>query len=119
VDGPGDIGRLLSWRGLDNATYYELTPDHTITDHHHLLEQQWCRRHVDTASPVVRQEIMDALTYWKDALGVDGFRFDLAPVLGNTFTEGRRFQQQRLERHHLATQRCSGSRRRLLAYLNT
>ena len=31
---------------------------------------------------------MDALAYWKDALGVDGFRFDLAPVLGNTFTEG-------------------------------
>lgn len=83
VDGPGDIGRLLSWRGLDNATYYELTPDH-----HHYWNNNGVGANVNTASPVVRQEIMDALTYWKDALGVDGFRFDLAPVLGNTFTEG-------------------------------
>jgi isoamylase len=83
VDSSGDVGRLLSWRGLDNATYYELT-----TDHRHYWNNNGVGANVNTANPVVRQEIMDALTYWKDALGVDGFRFDLAPVLGNTFTEG-------------------------------
>jgi isoamylase len=83
VDGPGDIGRILSWRGLDNATYYELTPDHR-----HYWNNNGVGANVNTAGTVVRQEIMDALAYWKDALGVDGFRFDLAAVLGNTFTEG-------------------------------
>jgi isoamylase len=83
ADSPGDIARILSWRGLDNGTYYELTPDH-----HHYWNNNGVGANVNTANPVVRQEIMDALAYWKDALGVDGFRFDLAPVLGNTFTEG-------------------------------
>jgi isoamylase len=83
ADSQGDIGRLLSWRGLDNATYYELTPDH-----HHYWNNNGVGANVNTANQVVRQEIMDALAYWKDTLGVDGFRFDLAPVLGNTFIEG-------------------------------
>jgi isoamylase len=79
----GDTARLLSWRGLGNGTYYELTPDH-----HHYWNNNGVGANVNTANPVVRQEILDALAYWKDALGADGFRFDLAPVLGNTFTEG-------------------------------
>jgi isoamylase len=83
VDGSGNIGRIFSWRGLDNATYYELTPDHR-----HYWNNNGVGANVNTANPVVRQEIMDALAYWKDMLGVDGFRFDLASVLGNVFTEG-------------------------------
>jgi len=83
VDSTGDIGSILSWRGLDNATYYELS-----SDHHYYQDNNGVGANVNTANEVVRQEIMDALSYWKNDLGVDGFRFDLAVVLGNTLTEG-------------------------------
>jgi glycogen operon protein len=82
VDATGNIGQLLSWRGLDNSTYYELTSDHRF-----YWNDNGVGANVNTANDVVRQEIIDALGYWENQLGVDGFRFDLAPVLGNTFTE--------------------------------
>jgi glycogen operon protein len=83
VDSTGNIGPILSWRGLDNPTYYELS-----SNHHYYQDNNGVGANVNTANQVVRQEIMDALSYWKNNLGVDGYRFDLAPVLGNTLTEG-------------------------------
>ncbi len=74
---------LFSWRGLDNPTYYSLTGDR---------QSPWDNTGVggnyNTANPVAQNLIVDSLAYWKDTLGVDGFRFDLASVLGNTCQHG-------------------------------
>lgn len=78
-DKTGDVVSLFSWRGLDNRTYYQLTWD---------LRFYWdntgCGGNLNCAHPVVRNLILDSLHYWTREMGVDGFRFDLAPVLGNT-----------------------------------
>ncbi len=77
------VYNILSWRGLDNPTYYELTSD---------LQFSWDNTGVsgnfNTYNPVAQNLIVDSLAYWRDTMGVDGFRFDLAPVLGNTCTVG-------------------------------
>ncbi|WP_224364606.1 isoamylase [Hyalangium versicolor] len=74
---------LLSFRGLDNPTYYSLTSD---------LKFNWDNTGVggnyNTYNPVAQDLIIHSLAYWKDTLGVDGFRFDLASVLGNTCLNG-------------------------------
>ncbi|KFE72454.1 glycogen debranching protein [Hyalangium minutum] len=74
---------LLSFRGLDNPTYYSLTSD---------LKFNWDNTGVggnyNTFNPVAQDLIIHSLAYWKDTLGVDGFRFDLASVLGNTCQHG-------------------------------
>jgi isoamylase len=70
---------VFSWRGLDNPTYYSLTADR---------QSPWDNTGVggnyNTANPVAQNLIVDSVAYWKNTLGVDGFRFDLASVLGNT-----------------------------------
>jgi glycogen operon protein len=83
VDSSGNVSLLLSWRGLDDATYYELS-----SNPHYYQDNNGVGANVNTANPIVRQEIMDALSYWKNNLGVDGYRFDLAVLLGNTLTQG-------------------------------
>jgi glycogen operon protein len=74
---------LLSFRGLDNPTYYSLTSD---------MQWPWDNTGVggnfNTFNPVAQDLIVDSLAYWRDTLGVDGFRFDLASVLGNTCQHG-------------------------------
>jgi isoamylase len=74
---------VLSWRGLDNPTYYELTSD---------LQYSWDDTGVggnyNTYNPIAQNLIVDSLAYWQNTMGVDGFRFDLASVLGNTCTVG-------------------------------
>ncbi|WP_406434561.1 alpha-amylase family glycosyl hydrolase [Streptomyces sp. NBC_01589] len=74
---------LLSFRGLDNPTYYSLTADR---------QSPWDNTGVggnyNTYNPVAQNLIVDSLAYWKDTLGVDGFRHDLATVLGNTCQHG-------------------------------
>jgi isoamylase len=74
---------LLSWRGLDNPDYYELT-----SDGQHPYDNTGTGGNYNLAAPIARDLVMDSLQYWKDAMGVDGFRFDLAPVLGNACTAG-------------------------------
>lgn len=69
---------VYSWRGLDNTTYYELSSgnqayyDNTATGANY-----------NTYNTVAQNLIIDSLNYWSTTMGVDGFRFDLAPVLGN------------------------------------
>jgi isoamylase len=74
---------VLSFRGLDNPTYYTLTSD---------LQHTWDNTGVggnyNTRNPIAQNLIVDSLAYWRDTLGVDGFRFDLASVLGNTCEVG-------------------------------
>jgi glycogen operon protein len=74
-----DTVNILSWRGLDNPTYYELTADNQF-----YYDNTGVNGNFNCANPVVRQLIMDSLQYWSQVMGADGFRFDLAPILGNT-----------------------------------
>jgi isoamylase len=69
---------VLSWVGLDNATYYEL--DATGTGYQ---DNTGLGSNVNAANPIVRDWVMDSLHYWTQTMGADGFRFDLAPILGN------------------------------------
>jgi isoamylase len=74
---------ILSWRGLDNPSYYELTTDMQFS-----YDNTGVGANYNTYNPVAQDLIVDSLAYWRDAMGVDGFRFDLAAVLGNTCTVG-------------------------------
>ncbi|MET8149199.1 isoamylase [Actinoplanes sp. NPDC049668] len=74
---------LFSWRGLDNPTYYSLT-----TDRQAPWDNTGVGGNYNTANPVAQNLIVDSVAYWKNTLGVDGFRFDLASVLGNTCQHG-------------------------------
>ncbi|RQR24501.1 glycogen debranching enzyme GlgX [Burkholderia sp. Bp9143] len=71
-------GPTLSLRGIDNALYYRLRPDNPA------LYENWtgCGNCLDLSEPRVLQLVMDSLRYWVTEMHVDGFRFDLAPLLG-------------------------------------
>ncbi len=73
------VYNVQSFRGLDNPTYYSLNNG---------FQYSWDNTGVggnyNTRNLTAQNLIIDSLAYWRDALGVDGFRFDLASVLGNT-----------------------------------
>ena len=71
-------GPTLSFRGLDHASYYHLNPQ----DPSRCENMSGCGNTLNVAHPRVMQMVMDSLRYWVQEMGVDGFRFDLAPVLG-------------------------------------
>ncbi len=73
-----ETGPALSFRGLDNASYYRLPPQ----DRGHYENHTGCGNTLDIRQPRVLQLVMDSLRYWATEMHVDGFRFDLAPVLG-------------------------------------
>ena len=73
-------GPTLSFRGLDNAAWYRLQPD----DRSRCEDLTGCGNTLNIAHPRVTQWVLDALRHWVHEMGVDGFRFDLAPVLGRT-----------------------------------
>ena len=75
-----EFGPTLSFRGLDNKTWYRLT----ASDLSHNENLTGCGNTVNCAHPRVTQFVLDSLRYWVAEMGVDGFRFDLAPVLGRT-----------------------------------
>jgi isoamylase len=77
------VYNLFSWRGLDNPTYYSLTSDMQGE-----VDMTGLGHTFNTFNPVAQNLIVDSIAYWKDDLGVDGFRFDLATVLGNTCQHG-------------------------------
>lgn len=74
---------IYSWRGLDNPTYYSLTSDRQYS-----WDNTGVGGNYNTHNPVAQNLIVDSLSYWSDTLGVDGFRFDLGSVLGNTCEHG-------------------------------
>jgi glycogen operon protein len=80
-----EYGKLLSFRGIDNPTYYQLAQDKRW-----YKDNTGCGANFNCANPTARNLIMDSLKYYRD-LGVDGFRFDLASVLGNVVAEGNTF----------------------------
>jgi len=71
------LGPTLSFRGVDNAAYYRLTPD----DQRYYVDYTGTGNTLDATSPRVLQVIMDSLRYWVTEMHVDGFRFDLASAL--------------------------------------
>ncbi len=81
----GRLGPTLSLRGIDNATYYRLSPE----DPRHDLNHTGCGNTLDTTHPRAMQLVLDSLRYWVSEMHVDGFRFDLAPALGRGFHEFR------------------------------
>ena len=86
VDPTGQIGTIYSLRGLDNVGYYEVTLAEGRP------ESYWSSNGVgpnlNATSQIGRDLVIDALTYWTEELGVDGFRFDLGAVLGNKMPDG-------------------------------
>ncbi len=74
----GHEGPTISFRGLDNASYYRLSPNNPI----HYKNFSGCGNTLDVRQPKVLQLVMDSLRYWVSDMHVDGFRFDLATVLG-------------------------------------
>jgi isoamylase len=72
----GQDGPTLSFRGLDNRAYYRLTADGAG-----YIDTTGCGNSLNVGSPVTLALIMDSLRYWVTEMGVDGFRFDLAPTL--------------------------------------
>lgn len=73
-----ELGPTLSWRGLDNASYYRLVPGH---ERNH-IDDTGCGNTLNIAHPRVLQMVMDSLRHWADAYRIDGFRFDLGTILG-------------------------------------
>ncbi|SHI40683.1 glycogen operon protein [Roseomonas rosea] len=72
----GENGATFSFRGLDNAIYYILGPEGRYADY------TGCGNTLNCNHPVVRAMLIDCLRYWVTEMHVDGFRFDLAAVLG-------------------------------------
>src|SRR5260221_40740 len=72
------LGPTLSFRGIDNASYYWLLPDHP----RYYDDFTGCGNALNFTNPRVLQLVMDSLRYWVDVCHVDGFRFDLATTLG-------------------------------------
>jgi glycogen operon protein len=76
----GRLGPTLSLRGIDNASYYRLGPD----DRRRYVDLTGCGNALNTQHPRTLQLVMDSLRYWVQEMHVDGFRFDLATVLGRS-----------------------------------
>jgi isoamylase len=70
-------GPTLSFRGLDNATYYILEQDRS-----YYANYSGTGNTLNANHPIVRRMILDSLRYWVKEMHVDGFRFDLAAILG-------------------------------------
>jgi glycogen operon protein len=83
-------GPTLCFKGVDNASYYRLMPDNP----RYYINDTGTGNTVNLSHPRVLQMVTDSLRYWAAEMRVDGFRFDLATILGreaNGFEEGGTF----------------------------
>ena len=71
-----ELGPTLSFRGIDNASYYRLQADPRYYE-----DVTGCGNTLDLRHPRVLQLVADSLRYWRQEMHVDGFRFDLATAL--------------------------------------
>jgi isoamylase len=84
-----ELGPTLSFKGIDNASYYRLAPDAR-----HYINDTGTGNTVDLSHQRVLQMVNDSLRYWAQEMRVDGFRFDLATILAREpygFDEGGGF----------------------------
>ncbi len=77
------MGPTLSFRGVDNASYYRLSPE----DPRYYMDFTGCGNTFNMVNPRVLQLVMDSLRYWIQEMHVDGFRFDLASTLARELHE--------------------------------
>ena len=75
------MGPTLAFRGIDNPSYYSLTGPAGAPQRYY-MNYTGCGNSLRFDSPAVIRLVMDSLRYWVEVMGVDGFRFDLAAVLG-------------------------------------
>ncbi|MEQ1915953.1 MAG: glycogen debranching protein GlgX [Gallionella sp.] len=80
------LGPTLSFRGIDNATYYRLVS----ADPRYCMDYTGCGNTLNLQQPRVLQLIMDSLRYWVQEMHIDGFRFDLASALARELHEVNR-----------------------------
>ena len=73
-----EMGPTLSFRGIDNASYYLLSPENP----RHSFDTTGTGNTLNVAHPMVLRMVLDSLRYWVQVMHVDGFRFDLASTLG-------------------------------------
>ncbi|MCQ8878418.1 glycogen debranching protein GlgX [Pseudoalteromonas shioyasakiensis] len=88
----GTDGPLLSWRGLNNPGYYRSLHDNPQV----YINDTGCGNTLNIDDPYSLKMVLDSLRYWVEVMGVDGFRFDLATILGRTaqgFTSAHSFIQ--------------------------
>ncbi len=69
-------GHYISFRGIDNQTYYMMTPEG------YYFNFSGCGNTLNCNNPIVRGMVLDCLRYWVSEYHIDGFRFDLASILG-------------------------------------
>jgi len=82
-----EMGPSLCFRGIDNPAYYSLTgPDEAPRRYY--MNYTGCGNSLNFDSTAVIRLVMDSLRYWADVMHVDGFRFDLASVLGRSGQDG-------------------------------
>jgi isoamylase len=84
-----ELGPTLSFKGIDNAAYYRLAPDRR-----YYINDTGTGNTVNLSHQRVMQMVNDSLRYWAQEMRVDGFRFDLATILGREphgFDEGGGF----------------------------
>jgi glycogen operon protein len=77
------MGPTCSFRGIDNAAYYRLSPE----DPRYYMDFTGCGNTFNMRNPRVLQLVMDSLRYWITDMHVDGFRFDLASTLARELHE--------------------------------
>lgn len=77
--GRNEVTGFVSFGGFDAPAYYQMTDEHYLVD-----GATGCGNQINFSHDVTQNLVLDSLTYWLEVMGVDGFRFDLAPVLGRT-----------------------------------
>jgi glycogen operon protein len=82
-----EMGPSLCFRGLDNTSYYCLTGP-ADAPRRYYMNYTGCGNSLNFDSPAVIRLVMDSLRYWTEVMHVDGFRFDLASVLGRAGQQG-------------------------------
>jgi len=76
-----NLGPTLSWRGIDNKSYYRLHRE----NYAEYINDTGCGNTINASSKMTIKLIVDSLRYWVEYMGVDGFRFDLASILGRNY----------------------------------
>ncbi|WP_077000919.1 glycogen debranching protein GlgX [Variovorax sp. KK3] len=89
-----ELGPTVCFKGLDNASYYRLMPAGEGTGPRYYINDTGTGNTLNLSHPRVLQMVTDSLRYWVTEMRVDGFRFDLATILGREshgFDEGGGF----------------------------
>ena len=79
-----EMGPTLSLKGIDNLTYYRLSPE----SNRYYMNDTGCGNMLNFDSPATLSLVLNSMRYWKEMFDIDGFRFDLATTLARTGEKG-------------------------------